>query len=146
MNSVHDGEKAKPVGCPWCGGMFSNIWRHISTTHPSEISQFVNVCRLCRQEVTPTSSLVKGSGNSSRNQEDEKEETERSSKKMKEATKRNGCRKRAGSSLEKHFNEEHGDGKCRFCKRMVMKFTWRRVSGRGGRADVGRAAPRGPSS
>ena len=34
----------------------------------------------------------------------------------------------------------------KFTKRMVMKFTWRRVSGRGGRADVGRAAPREPLS
>ena len=34
----------------------------------------------------------------------------------------------------------------KFTKRMVMKFTWRRVSGRGGRADVGRAALRGQSS
>ena len=122
MNSVHGGDKADPVKCPWCGEMFSNIWRHINTRHPSEISQYVNVCRLCRHQVTPTVHYVKTCGNSSQNQEDEKKEPISSSKKNKEAAKRNGVRKRAGSSLENHFNEEHSDGKCKFCDVMFMTF------------------------
>ena len=121
MNTAHGGEKAEPVVCPWCGGIFSKIWRHIANMHPAEISQYVNVCRICRQEVPPTTYMGNGYGNSARNQEEDKKEPVSWSKKKKEATKNTLSRKRAGSSLEKHFNEEHYDGKCRFCQ-MKMKF------------------------
>ena len=120
MNTTHGGEKADPVECPWCGGMFSKIWRHIANMHPAEISQYVNVCRICRQEIPPTTYMINGYGNSARNQEEKKEPVS-SSRKKKEVIKNIGTRKKAGSSLERHFDEEHKDGKCRFCK-MMMKF------------------------